>query len=130
MYSWFSMPSLPRTCLEVMCWPAHWGGENGLCLLAEHFKSNKLDFVISSCPHPLSFVCSSYQMVCSDKTLFSCENLCGNPLPCGNHFCTKTCHPLKNQSLPSVQQARSEPCEKCHLPCGKVLFIPYIRLLC
>lgn len=58
-------------------------------------------------------------MVCSDKTLFSCENLCGNPLPCGNHFCTKTCHPLKNQSLPSVQQARSEPCEKCHLPCEK-----------
>ncbi|TQD83366.1 hypothetical protein C1H46_031076 [Malus baccata] len=58
-------------------------------------------------------------MICSDKTLFSCENLCGNPLPCGNHFCTKTCHPLKNQTVPSVRQARSEPCEKCQLPCKK-----------
>ncbi|XP_004308935.1 PREDICTED: NF-X1-type zinc finger protein NFXL2 isoform X2 [Fragaria vesca subsp. vesca] len=58
-------------------------------------------------------------MVCSDKSLYSCDNLCGNPLPCGNHFCPKTCHPLKNQSLPSAQQARSEPCEVCHLPCEK-----------
>ncbi|KAL6128102.1 hypothetical protein ACLB2K_071458 [Fragaria x ananassa] len=58
-------------------------------------------------------------MVCSDKSLFFCDNLCGNPLPCGNHFCTITCHPLKNQSLPSGQQARSEPCEVCHLPCEK-----------
>lgn len=72
----------------------------------------------------LTFVFALDQMVCSDKTLFSCENLCGNPLPCGNHFCTKTCHPLKNQTVPSVRQARSEPCEKCQLPCKKVLLIP------
>ncbi|KAG5146825.1 hypothetical protein JHK84_032368 [Glycine max] len=36
-------------------------------------------------------------MVCSDKSQFSCENLCGNPVPCGNHYCTKTCHALENQ---------------------------------
>ncbi|EEF29002.1 nuclear transcription factor, X-box binding, putative [Ricinus communis] len=58
-------------------------------------------------------------MVCSDRTLFSCDNLCGNPLPCGNHYCTKTCHALKSQSPKSLVQHLSEPCEKCHLPCEK-----------
>lgn len=57
----------------------------------------------------------SYQMVCSDKSQFSCENLCGNPLPCANHYCTKTCHALENQLQ------GSEPCEDCYLPCQKVL---------
>ncbi|KAG5125391.1 hypothetical protein JHK82_032128 [Glycine max] len=52
-------------------------------------------------------------MVCSDKSQFSCENLCGNPLPCGNHYCTKTCHALENQLQ------GSQPCEDCYLSCQK-----------
>lgn len=60
-------------------------------------------------------------MVCSDKSQFRCENLCGNPLPCGNHFCTKICHALETQSS-SNQLQRSEPCEDCCLPCQKVLY--------
>lgn len=59
-------------------------------------------------------------MVCSNRTQFSCENLCGSPLSCGNHYCTKTCHALKSQSSTSlVQHKRSESCEECHLPCEK-----------
>lgn len=58
-------------------------------------------------------------MVCSNRMQFSCENLCGNLLPCSNHYCTKTCHALKSQSSTSVQQAGSEPCEECNLPCEK-----------
>ncbi|CAK7325863.1 unnamed protein product [Dovyalis caffra] len=68
------------------------------------------------------FGCSSFQMICSDITQFSCENLCGNPLSCGNHYCTKTCHALNSQSSTSlVQHKRSESCEECHLPCEKVI---------
>ncbi|EXB88390.1 NF-X1-type zinc finger protein NFXL2 [Morus notabilis] len=58
-------------------------------------------------------------MVCSNRMQFSCENLCGNLLPCSNHYCTKTCHALKSLSSTSVQQAGSEPCEDCNLPCEK-----------
>lgn len=58
-------------------------------------------------------------MVCSERTQFSCENLCGNLLPCSNHYCTKTCHTLKRQSSTSVQHERSDSCEECHLPCQK-----------
>ncbi|KAJ7959647.1 NF-X1-type zinc finger protein NFXL2 [Quillaja saponaria] len=57
-------------------------------------------------------------MVCSVKSQFSCENLCGNLLPCGNHYCTKTCHALESQSS-SIQLKRREPCEDCRLPCQK-----------
>ncbi len=32
------------------------------------------------------------QMVCSQKSLFQCEKLCGNPLTCGNHQCQSICH--------------------------------------
>ncbi|XP_022134192.1 NF-X1-type zinc finger protein NFXL2 [Momordica charantia] len=59
-------------------------------------------------------------MVCSNRTLFSCDNLCGNPLPCTNHYCTKICHALKSQQHPSSSlRDLSEPCEKCNLPCEK-----------
>ncbi|KAL1808985.1 hypothetical protein ACET3Z_025975 [Daucus carota] len=55
-------------------------------------------------------------MVCSDRREFSCDNLCGNLLRCGNHYCTKICHALKNQSpVPE----RGESCEDCDLPCQK-----------
>ncbi|KAH0861509.1 hypothetical protein HID58_089770 [Brassica napus] len=56
-------------------------------------------------------------MVCSDKTQFACDNLCGNPLPCGNHYCSFTCHPLEIRS--SSLDKRSESCEKCELRCQK-----------
>ncbi|KAH9702511.1 NF-X1-type zinc finger protein NFXL2 [Citrus sinensis] len=58
-------------------------------------------------------------MVCSDRTQFSCDNLCGNPLPCGNHYCTKYCHALKSQSSLSVETRSAESCEVCSLPCQK-----------
>ncbi|GAB4831946.1 NF-X1-type zinc finger protein nfxl2 [Ancistrocladus abbreviatus] len=58
-------------------------------------------------------------MVCSDRSEFSCENLCGNPLACGNHYCTKTCHVLKDSLLPSAHNGRGESCEECNLPCQK-----------
>ncbi|KAL8161025.1 LOW QUALITY PROTEIN: hypothetical protein V2J09_012514 [Rumex salicifolius] len=57
-------------------------------------------------------------MVCSKSAAFSCDNLCGNSLACGNHFCTKTCHALKSLS-PSAGQGRGESCEVCNLPCDK-----------
>ncbi|XP_021904144.1 NF-X1-type zinc finger protein NFXL2 isoform X2 [Carica papaya] len=58
-------------------------------------------------------------MVCSDRSMFSCDNLCGNLLLCGNHYCTKTCHALNNQSSSSDRSKISESCEECHLPCQK-----------
>ncbi|XVE52495.1 hypothetical protein DITRI_Ditri02bG0126600 [Diplodiscus trichospermus] len=58
-------------------------------------------------------------MVCSDRAQFSCDNLCGNLLPCGNHYCTKTCHPLEIQSSSSGNCKRGESCEECKLPCQK-----------
>ncbi|KAF2296221.1 hypothetical protein GH714_036901 [Hevea brasiliensis] len=57
--------------------------------------------------------------VCSNITLFSCDNLCGNPLPCGNHYCKKTCLALKSQSAKSLAQHNGQPFEECHLPCEK-----------
>ncbi|KAJ4761444.1 NF-X1-type zinc finger protein NFXL2 [Rhynchospora pubera] len=54
-------------------------------------------------------------MVCANKRQFSCDNLCGNPLPCGNHYCTKSCHILDTQSGSTY----AEPCEECTLPCQK-----------
>ncbi|XP_010543727.1 PREDICTED: NF-X1-type zinc finger protein NFXL2 isoform X2 [Tarenaya hassleriana] len=60
-------------------------------------------------------------MVCSDRTQFTCDNLCGNPLPCGNHYCTRTCHALKVRSSVSGSDKRSllsgSDCEECDLPC-------------
>lgn len=32
------------------------------------------------------------QMVCSQSSEFRCNNVCGNPLACGNHTCSSTCH--------------------------------------
>lgn len=58
-------------------------------------------------------------MVCSARAEFSCDNLCGNALACGNHYCTKICHALENFSSSSAQNNRTEPCEKCTLPCQK-----------
>ncbi|OAY70532.1 NF-X1-type zinc finger protein NFXL2 [Ananas comosus] len=78
-------------------------------------------------------------LVCSTKKPFPCQNLCGNLLPCGNHYCTKSCHVLKSQLfvldhnekhenshqqesiiLPfNAQSPLAEPCEECYLPCQK-----------
>ena len=49
-------------------------------------------------------------MVCSNQAEFSCQNLCGNAVRCGNHFCTKSCHSLV-----------AESCDQCTQPCRKVI---------
>ncbi|GAV90902.1 LOW QUALITY PROTEIN: hypothetical protein CFOL_v3_34302, partial [Cephalotus follicularis] len=59
-------------------------------------------------------------MVCSRIVDFSCDNLCGNLLPCGNHYCTNACHAVWSQSSsPSLKQKNWESCEECNLPCQK-----------
>lgn len=58
-------------------------------------------------------------MVCSDRTEFSCDNLCGSPLPCGNHYCTKVCHRLRTDLSKSEGCRRSQSCEDCKLLCQK-----------
>jgi len=77
--------------------------------------------------HTLHFCC--LQMPCSKWRPFPCQNLCGNPLLCGNHYCTKSCHvlevPLKQiegDPIASVnkENALAEPCEQCDLPCQRV----------
>lgn len=63
---------------------------------------------------------SERMMVCSDKVVFSCDNLCGNPLPCGNHYCTNLCHALKSDGpSKSVGQKWGQSCEECKLTCQK-----------
>ncbi|XP_051138149.1 NF-X1-type zinc finger protein NFXL2 [Andrographis paniculata] len=89
-------------------------------------KSNQLSEVIpgSSCPpcsEPVVRQCvgnhigEERTMVCSKATEFSCDNLCGNPLPCGNHYCTYVCHALKIHPSDKI----GESCEECNLPCQK-----------
>ncbi|KAI4370536.1 hypothetical protein MLD38_018882 [Melastoma candidum] len=59
-------------------------------------------------------------MVCSDRRKFYCDNLCGHPLSCGNHFCTKSCHTLLVSQSPTASGNRfGESCEECSLPCQK-----------
>lgn len=71
------------------------------------------------------------QMPCSKWRPFPCQNLCGNPLLCGNHYCAKSCHVLEapldqpeGDPLPYVskESALAEPCEKCNLPCQRVCY--------
>lgn len=45
---------------------------------------------------------------------------CGNPLPCGNHYCTYVCHALSRHISKSDGISRGESCEKCTIPCEKV----------
>ncbi|KAM7499374.1 hypothetical protein LguiA_023788 [Lonicera macranthoides] len=77
------------------------------------------------CPELVWRSCAGYHfaaermMVCSNKAEFSCDNLCGNLLPCSNHYCTKTCHALDNPSSTPGRLERGEPCEECNLPCQK-----------
>lgn len=125
MYSWLSMPSLSWTRLEIMCWTACRGRKDGKfylwvgVLVLLHYR---LLYNISQISN--AHLCFSWyiiQMVCSERTLFSCDNLCGNPLSCGNHYCTKTCHALKSQSSTSSTIRGGESCEECTLPCQKVI---------
>lgn len=61
----------------------------------------------------------SREVSCTKENLASpfycCENICGHPLDCGNHFCEEQCH-----------QGDCKPCDlkpdvvKC-CPCGKTL---------
>lgn len=125
MYSWFSVPSLSWTRLEIMCWTACRGGKDGKFYswvggFAVFYYWLLSDITHISNAH-LCFAWYIIQMVCSQRTLFSCDNLCGNPLSCGNHYCTKTCHALKSQSSTSSTIRGGESCEECTLPCQKVL---------
>lgn len=137
MYTWFTLPSLSRTCLEVLPRPTHWSRTNGwLWILLLNFLTvcaNKTNsFLHSMIKRILIFIFSlscilyykchdvSFQMVCSKTAAFSCQNLCGNLLGCGNHYCSKPCHALRNQSLIADRNVRTESCEECHLPCQKV----------
>lgn len=68
-------------------------------------------------------------MLCSDRAIFRCSNLCGNLLQCGNHYCEKPCHLIK--SSPALDQKKAvsltdaenislmESCDECLLPCQK-----------
>ncbi|CAK9233126.1 unnamed protein product [Sphagnum troendelagicum] len=60
---------------------------------------------------------SERPMVCSQKSLFQCEKLCGNPLPCGNHQCQSICH--LEQLAQTNGVAEVDTCERCNLPCQK-----------
>lgn len=82
--------------------------------------------VILTLPTKFFIVSCLCQLVCSDKTQFSCENLCGNLLSCDNHYCTKTCHAVENLLATPVQIERSESCEECHLPCQKVVTLYFL----
>ncbi|PKA62682.1 NF-X1-type zinc finger protein NFXL2 [Apostasia shenzhenica] len=67
-------------------------------------------------------------MVCSQKAPYSCQNLCGSLLSCGNHYCTKSCHSMKYQSstldehgnCKYAENELAESCEECLFPCQKV----------
>ncbi|KAF0920747.1 hypothetical protein E2562_036831 [Oryza meyeriana var. granulata] len=70
-------------------------------------------------------------ILCSKRRQFPCHNLCGNPLNCGNHYCTKACHVLQiplsqhegdQSAILSLASASAfaEPCEECNLPCQRV----------
>ncbi|OEL35980.1 NF-X1-type zinc finger protein NFXL2 [Dichanthelium oligosanthes] len=70
-------------------------------------------------------------MPCCKWRPFPCQNLCGNPLLCGNHYCTKSCHVLEvplNQpegdpvASVSKENTPAEPCEQCDLPCQRVSY--------
>ncbi|EMS48479.1 NF-X1-type zinc finger protein NFXL2 [Triticum urartu] len=68
---------------------------------------------------------------CSKSRQFPCQNLCGNLLHCGNHYCTKDCHVLE---IPSDQRKAdtilslsrnntlAEPCERCNLRCQRCVY--------
>ena len=47
--------------------------------------------------------------LCSVAAPFSCSNLCGRPLTCGNHTCQQTCH----------DPAGGPPCQPCTRPCER-----------
>lgn len=89
----------------------------------------KLHIYLPTRIHVSSFL---FQMVCSDRATFSCDNLCGNPLACGNHYCTNVCHTLVTSTSKLDSSSRAETCEKCTLPCQQVwiniLSISSVRL--
>ncbi|AQK90343.1 sequence-specific DNA binding transcription factor [Zea mays] len=74
-------------------------------------------------------------MPCCKWRPFPCENLCGNPLLCGNHYCTKSCHVLevplnhpegdRTTSISKVN-ALAMPCEQCNLPCQRVRYSLFV----
>lgn len=122
-------------CKEVIwvpCFGRHIGEERAVCFSFLRFPHHAGNFMFSN-------LAPFFQMLCHSKRRFSCQNLCGNLLSCGNHYCTKPCHVLKNQTsnldqygqgdsntekqdqlLLNAVTKQGEPCEDCFLPCQKV----------
>lgn len=123
-------------CKEVVlvpCFGQHLGQERAVSFLEQH---NLLVYLL---PPGFSLPCVAkhilhfhfFQMPCCKWRPFACENLCGNPLLCGNHYCTKSCHVLEvplNQPegdrIASISKANTlaEPCEQCNLRCQRVRY--------
>ena len=149
MYTWNTLPAMQRGGFSAMLWSASWSRtcckflltlqSFGRFITAPPFSSNVCrahahSTQIPACKpeyrkHTLHFCC--LQMPCSKWRPFPCQNLCGNPLLCGNHYCTKSCHvlevPLKQiegDPIASVnkENALAEPCEQCNLNCQRVRY--------
>lgn len=136
MYTWNTVPTMQRGGFGAMLWAASWPRTRctflGTTLFYYHLHSlshlwcvQKSDYV----KHIIHFL--FLQMPCCKWRPFPCENLCGNPLLCGNHYCTKSCHVLEiplNQPerdhIASISKANAlaEPCEQCNLPCQRVSY--------
>lgn len=137
MYTWDTVPTMQRGVFGAMLWASSWPRTRckfsgttqsfGLfvttCLLSRVWPVQKSDCR----KHILSF--HFLQMPCCKWRPFPCENLCGNPLLCGNHYCTKSCHVLEvplnqlegdHRASISKVNAFAEPCEQCNLPCQRV----------
>lgn len=118
-------------CKEIVllsCFGQHLGQERPVWQCNAYFStyyisSIRCHFIIGSKELTLELpIFGQFKMVCVSKRQFSCENLCGNPLPCGNHYCTKPCHVLETQT----GSTHAEPCEECTLPCKKVNLSSFI----
>lgn len=126
------MSTMQRGGFGAMLWSASWPRTR--CKFLE--QHNLLVYLL---PPGFSLPCVAkhilhfhfFQMPCCKWRPFACENLCGNPLLCGNHYCTKSCHVLEvplNQPegdrIASISKANAlaEPCEQCNLRCQRVRY--------
>ena len=144
MYTWNSMPTMPRSSLGAMFWRASrprtcskfwitWPsfGQFTSPLLSLSCTFEHASHVLAFTPdYNIQFLFFVFlQIPCSKSRQFPCQNLCGNLLHCGNHYCTKDCHVLE---IPSDQRKAdtilslsrnntlAEPCERCNLRCQRV----------
>ncbi|CAM6091314.1 unnamed protein product [Calypogeia fissa] len=68
---------------------------------------------------------SERTMDCSAVQEFQCDELCGNPLSCSNHFCTLQCHPINIVDITHELERMTDStnsvnlCDQCDLQCQK-----------